>query len=65
MTPLRKGVMASLKIKGGLGKWAEGLGALLRRKKPKAADEVRVPEARAEPQTEGERALWQAMGWAE
>ncbi len=56
---------ASLVIKNGLEKWTAGLASMFGRRPSPAsparpAGEVQVRE---EPRTEGERALWQAMGW--
>lgn len=50
----------NLKIKDGLSRWAESLPALFRRR-PTSPEPAAVP--RPEPRTEGERALYQAMGW--
>ena len=66
VTPLRKGEMftASLKIRDGFASWADGLGRLRRRRGGEPGDPSAVPAAdRPEPKTEGERALYQAMGW--
>lgn len=60
---------ANVKIKEGLGRWMAGLPQWLAKKR-RAGQEgrpLRKGEAaaveRPEPVTEGEKALWQAMGW--
>lgn len=65
MTPLRKGMFtASLKIRDGLSQWADSLPEWFRRRRGKPS-ETAPASSRPEPRTEGERALYQAMGWKE
>lgn len=54
---------SNIKIRGGMDKWMSGLAGMIRRKRrPLRKGE---PEAvtRPDPETEGQRALYQAMGW--
>lgn len=54
---------ASLRIKDGLGAWTEALAAKFRGDARRPAE---VPATgRPEPQTEGDRSLYQAMGWTQ
>ena len=55
---------ANLKIKSGFARWADSLPAFFRRKgAEESAKPAPAANVRPEPQTEGERALYQAMGW--
>lgn len=53
----------NLRIKGGLAAWTTTLAKRFQGKAKKPASGEAA--ARAEPQTEGERSLHQAMGWSE
>jgi hypothetical protein len=57
---------SNVKISGGVGKWLDGLGALIGKRKGKdAKTDAAAAIARPEPTSEGQRALYQAMGWKE
>lgn len=64
MTPLRKGMFTgNIKLGDGVGRWMAGLGRLVRgRSGPKPPAKPQAA-GRPEPETEGEMALYQAMGW--
>jgi hypothetical protein len=48
-----------VKLQDGAGRWTAGLLGMFRRRKGRKEK----PAPRAEPATEGERSLHQAMGW--
>ena len=48
-----------------MGRWLTGLRRLICWMGKKQEEGFQNPEAKNGPKTEGERALWQAMGWVE
>ena len=53
------------RLNDGMGRWLTGLRRLICWMGKKQEEGFQNPEAKNGPKTEGERALWQAMGWVE